>query len=83
VDGDAVVSVPGLSTAAGPMSSVTGALIVNLIAHFALEFAAEAGPVPEVCVSSNASGGDHNARSIAAMRAHIPHLRPGPGNAVL
>lgn len=74
VDGDAVVSVPGLSTTAGPTSSVTGAFIVNLIALAALEFAAQAGTVPEVYVSSNTSGDDHNARLIAAMRPHNPHL---------
>jgi len=74
VDGDAVVSVPGLSTAAGPTSSVTGAFIVNLIALAALEFAAQVGTVLEVFVSSNTSGDDHNARLIAEMRAHNPHL---------
>ena len=74
VDGDAVVSLAGLNTAAGPTSSVTGTFIVNLIALAALEFAVQADTRPEVYVSSNTSGDDHNARLIAAMRPHNPHL---------
>lgn len=74
VDGDATLQIPGLPTAVGSTSSITGIFIVNLIVLAAMERAAAAGTPPEVFVSSNTSGDDHNSRLIAEMRGFNPHL---------
>lgn len=74
VNGDATLQIPGLPTAVGSTSSITGIFIVNLIVLAAMERAAAAGAPPEVYVSSNTSGDDHNARLIAEMRGFNPHL---------
>ena len=74
VDGDAAVEIPGISTRVGPTSTVTGALIVNLMALHCLEVTVARGGTPDVFVSSNAGGEAHNASRIAALRPVNPHL---------
>lgn len=74
VNGDATLQIPGLPTAVGSTSSLTGVFIINLIILAAMERAALAGSPPEVFVSSNTSGDEHNARLIAEMRGFNPHL---------
>lgn len=74
VNGDAAVRIEGIPTPVGPTSSVTGTYIVNLIILAAMEQAVGNGMAPEVYVSSNTTGDDHNARHIEAMRPANPHL---------
>ncbi len=73
-DGDAAVAIPGLSQRVGPTSSVTGLLLVNLLVVSAIEKATELGQPPEVFISSNAGGDDHNERLISQFRPLNPHL---------
>lgn len=74
VDGDAAVEIPGFPTRVGPTSTLTGALIVNLLAVQVIETILSRGGVPDVFVSSNAGGEAHNAGLITAMRPVNPHL---------
>jgi len=74
VDGDAVVALPGLSGRVGPTSSLTGILLVNLIVVTAVELAVAQGQSPDLFVSSNAGGDEHNQRLISAIRPFNPHL---------
>ncbi|MBN9691057.1 MAG: SIS domain-containing protein [Verrucomicrobia bacterium] len=73
-DGDAVVAIPGLDQRVGPTSSVMGLLLINLVVVSAVENATARGYPPEVFVSSNAGGDDHNERLIARFRPVNPHL---------
>lgn len=74
VDGDAVVQMPGLETRVGPTSTISGATILNLIAVQTIGTILSRGNQPEIFVSSNAGGEDHNAGLIQSMRAFNPHL---------
>lgn len=74
VDGDAVVHIPGLPTRVGPTSTLTGALILNLMAVRSVEITRARGGTPEVFVSSNAGGESHNAALIQSMKQINPHL---------
>ena len=74
IDGDAVVEIAGLNSRIGPTSTLTGALILNLMAVQSVEILLKNGGVPEVFVSSNAGGEAHNERLISAMKAMNPHL---------
>ena len=74
VDGDSTVEIPGFPHRVGPPSSITGMLIINLIVVQAVEYAVENGVQPEVFISSNTSGDDHNDRLLQKYRAHIRHL---------
>ncbi len=74
VDGDAVVTIPKLAQRVGPTSSLAGIFLLNLIVVTAVEIAVERGLAPEVWVSSNAGGDEHNERLIAALRPINPHL---------
>ena len=74
VDGDAAVELPGFPHRLGPPSSITGMLIINLIVIQAVEYAVQRGVQPEVFISSNTSGDDHNDRLLQKYRSHIRHL---------
>ena len=74
VDGDAAVELPGYPFRVGPPSSITGLLIINLIVVQAVEFAVAAGVPPEVFISSNTHGDDHNDRLLQKYRSHVRHL---------
>lgn len=74
VNGDAAVDLPGFPFRIGPPSSLTGLLIMNLIVVRAIELAVEAGGCPEVFISSNTNGDDHNDRLLQKYRSHIRHL---------
>lgn len=74
IDGDAVVEIAGLDSRIGPTSTLTGALILNLMAVQSVEILLRSGGIPEVFVSSNAGGEAHNERLISAMKAVNPHL---------
>ena len=74
VDGDAAVDLPGFPHRIGPPSSITGMLIINLVIVHAIELAVERGCLPEVFISSNTSGDDHNDLLLQKYRSHIRHL---------
>ena len=74
VDGDAVVEIPGLGTRVGPTSTVTGTLILNLVAVQVIETILARGGIPDVFVSSNAGGEGHNEQLIQSMRRFNRHL---------
>jgi uncharacterized phosphosugar-binding protein len=74
VDGDAAITIAGFPHRVGPPSSITGMFIINAIVVQAIEDAVKAGIEPEVFVSSNTSGDDHNDRLLNKYRSHIRHL---------
>jgi uncharacterized phosphosugar-binding protein len=74
VNGDATLQVAGIPTPVGPTSSITGFYAINLIILSAMEIAARQGTPPDVYVSSNTSGDEHNAQLIAGLRSSNPHL---------
>lgn len=74
VDGDAVVTIPGLAQRVGPTSSLAGIFLLNLMVVTAVETAIGRGLEPEVWVSSNAGGDEHNECLIVALRPVNPHL---------
>ena len=74
VSGDACVTLPGLPGRVGPTSTITGALIVNLIIVQGIENALARGVTPETYVSSNCGGDAHNERLMEKYRSRIRHL---------
>ncbi len=74
LDGDAAIQIPSFDFRIGPPSSITGMLIINLIVVQAIEDAVQAGTKPEVFISSNTKGDDHNDRLLEKYRSHIRHL---------
>ena len=74
VDGDACVKLTGMPGAVGPTSTVTGALIVNLIIVQGIENALARGVTPEIYISSNTSGENHNDTLLQKYKSRIRHL---------
>jgi uncharacterized phosphosugar-binding protein len=74
LNGDACVDLQGLPGKAGPTSTSTGALIINAIIVQALETALNAGITPEIYISSNSNGDDHNELLLQKYRNKIRHL---------
>jgi len=74
VNGDAAVELPGLPGKVGPTSTITGAFIVNAIITGGLEHALTLGHTPEVFISSNTNGDDHNDRILQKYKGRVRHL---------
>jgi len=74
VEGDASVELPGMISRIGPTSSITGAFIVNAIIVQGIENALAQGVMPEIYISSNANGDDHNDKLLQKYKSHIRHL---------
>jgi uncharacterized phosphosugar-binding protein len=74
VDGDAAVSIAGFPHRIGPPSTITGILIINLIVVHAIDLIVQKGGDPEIYISSNTSGDDHNDRLLQKYKGHIRHL---------
>lgn len=74
VNGDAAVELPGLPGKVGPTSTITGAFIVNAIITGGIEHALKLGHTPEVFISSNTNGDDHNDRILQKYKARVRHL---------
>lgn len=72
IEGDACVSLG--DGRIGAASTVTGALIVQMIACHAIETAMQGGWKPEIFCSSNASGEDHNDAILERYRGLVRHL---------
>lgn len=74
VVGDAALELPGLPRKVGPTSTLTGALLLNLVVVRAIELALERGHVPDVYASSNADVPGWNESLIARYQGQIRHL---------
>jgi uncharacterized phosphosugar-binding protein len=74
VNGDACLDCAGLPGKIGPTTTSSGALILNAIIAQGIEYAAEAGKDPEVFISSNTFGDDHNDKLLQKYKADNPHL---------
>lgn len=74
VDGDAAVTIDRFPHRIGPTSSLTALMIINLVVVQAIEYSVQAGHLPEVYISSNTRGDDHNERLLEKYRTHIRHL---------
>ena len=74
VHGDACLELAGMPGAVGPTSSITGAFIVNAIIAQGIENALARGVAPEIYISSNSNGDDHNDKLLQKYRSRIRHL---------
>ena len=74
VNGDAALKIAGLPGAIGPTSSITGMFIINAIIVQGIENALARGFAPEIFISSNTSGDDHNDRILRKYKSRIRHL---------
>ncbi|MCL4514184.1 MAG: SIS domain-containing protein [Firmicutes bacterium] len=75
IPGDAVLELPGLAQKVGPISTLLGALILNVLIIRVIERLIEAGQVPPVFMSSNLPGGaEYNEKVMARYRQHIRGL---------
>ncbi len=73
-NGDAWLQLPGMPGPIGSTSSLVGLLIIQLIQVRAVELALERGVAPEMYISSNTRGDDHNEHLLAKYRHRIRHL---------
>lgn len=74
VNGDACLAVPGLPGKIGPTTTSTGALIINALIVQGIENAIRAGKAPEIYISSNSNGDDHNHLLLQKYKSKIKHL---------
>jgi uncharacterized phosphosugar-binding protein len=74
VDGDACLELDGLPGKIGPTSTITGAFIVNAIITGGIEHALSLGHTPEIFISSNTSGDDHNDKILQNYKGRVRHL---------
>lgn len=74
VSGDAYVALPGMPGPVGSTSTIIGATIVQLILVGGIEHAVKAGGRPEIYISSNTTGDDHNEHMLKKYRPRIRHL---------
>ena len=74
VEGDACVPLPGSGLFVGATSTVTGCLIMQMIACRATEMLNASGRQPELYQSSNANHDERNAALIAEHKQTNPHL---------
>ncbi len=72
--GDACLEMAGMPSRVGPTSTLTGALIVNLLVVRAMELLAERGTPTEIFISSNAGGEDHNRRCLERLGRRLRHI---------
>src|SRR5688500_10195912 len=71
VNGDACLGLPGKI---GPTTTSTGALIINAITVQGIENALRAGKPPQIYISSNSDGDDHNDLLLQKYKSKIKHL---------
>ena len=74
ISGDACVEMPGMPSLIGPTSSITGMFIINALIVQGIENAQARGAAPEIYISSNTNGDDHNDVLLAKYRSRIRHL---------
>jgi uncharacterized phosphosugar-binding protein len=74
VRGDAALEFPGMPSAIGPISSITGTFIVNAVVVRGIESALSRGVAPEIYISSNSNGDEHNNKLLEKYKSRIRHL---------
>lgn len=74
VNGDSCLELDGLPGKVGPTSTSTGALIVNAVIVQGIQYAVQAGRPPEIYISSNTNGDDHNDLLLQKYKSMIRHL---------
>jgi uncharacterized phosphosugar-binding protein len=74
VNGDACLGLDGLPGNIGPTTTSTGALIVNAVIVQGIQNALRGGKPPEIYISSNSNGDDHNDRLLQKYKSKIRHL---------
>jgi uncharacterized phosphosugar-binding protein len=74
VDGDACLDLKELPGKVGPTSTITGSFIVNAIITGGIEHALSLGHTPEIFISSNTSGDDHNDKILQKYKDRVRHL---------
>ena len=74
VNGDACLEIEGLPGKIGPTTTSTGALIVNALIVGGIEHALKLGRAPEIYISSNSNGDDHNDLLLQKYKSKIKHL---------
>jgi len=74
VNGDACVEIEGLPGKVGPTTTSTGALILNAVIIHGIEHALAKGSPPEIFISSNTNGDDHNDQLLQKYKARVRHL---------
>lgn len=74
VPGDAAMESSGMPSAIGPTSSITGMFIVNAIIVQGIENAVARGASPEIYISSNSNGDEHNDQMLRRYKSRIRHL---------
>lgn len=74
VSGDACLELDGLPGKIGPTTTSTGALIVNSIVVQGIEYALQQGQPPEIFISSNSNGDNHNDVLLQKYKSRVKHL---------
>ena len=74
IPGDACVPVENFPQLVGSPSTATGAMIINLIIAQGIENALKRGITPEVFISSNSNGDNHNDLLLQKYKARVRHL---------
>lgn len=74
ISGDACLELPGLPGKVGPTSSITGLFLVNAMIVEAIRLAMDRGVKPEIFISSNTNGDDHNHSLLERYRSRVRHL---------
>ncbi len=74
IEGDAALEIDGVPGRVAPTSTITGALLVNLVMVAAVSHMKSNGIDPEIYISSNSNGDDHNTRLADKYRDRIRHL---------
>jgi uncharacterized phosphosugar-binding protein len=73
--GDALVELPGLAQRVGPISTVTGAALLNAVVVRVAELLLERTGDAPVFMSANLDGGDaHNANWLEHYRGRLTYL---------
>ena len=72
--GDACVPVDNFTQLLGSPSTSTGAMIINLIIVQGIENALKRGVTPEVFISSNSNGDNHNDLLLQKYKSRVRHL---------
>jgi uncharacterized phosphosugar-binding protein len=74
IPGDACTPLEGIDQLLGSPSTATGAMIINLIIVQGIECALKRGATPEVFISSNSNGDNHNDRLLQKYKSRVRHL---------
>ncbi len=74
IEGDAALEIEGVPGKLAPTSTITGALLVNLVLVATVSHMKAKGVDPEIYISSNSNGDDHNTRLADKYRDRVRYL---------